>query len=121
MLSRVRKRESFSLKISIENLTFTCIIGILNFERHKDQEVIVCLEIEYDFNAEFINYAQVADLIKTTMKNEKFLLIEEAIGHLTLKLKEKFSQINMLQLKITKPSILPDCRVSVSNTTYFHS
>jgi len=117
----VKKKESYKLKIHIENLTFTCIIGILDFERHKNQEVIVCLTIEYDFNVEFIDYTQVVNMIKTTMKNEKFLLIEDALEHLILKLKEKFSKINTLYLKITKPSILPDCMVSVSETRNFNS
>ncbi len=121
MLSRVKKKESYNLKIHIENLAFTCIIGILDFERKNAQEVIINVEIEYDFNDDFINYAEVADFIKTTLINEKFLLIEDALKHLTLKLKEKFSKINTLYLKITKPSILPDCVVSVSETRNFNS
>ncbi len=117
----MKKKESFNLKISIEDLTFTCIIGILDFERKKAQKVIINLEIEYTFDTEFINYAEVVDLIKTNMKNEKFLLIEDALQHLNLKLKNKFSKINTLSLKITKPSILPDCKVSVSDTIRFNS
>lgn len=121
MSSRVKKKESSSLKISIENLTFTCIIGILDFERENGQEVIINAEIEYDFDDDFINYAEVADHIKTTMIQEKFQLIEDALKVLTLQLKNKFQKINALSLKITKPSILPDCTVSVSDTTHFNS
>lgn len=109
------------MKIHIEDLTFTCIIGILDFERKNAQKVIINVEIEYDFDDDFINYAEVADLIKKTLINQKFLLIEDALKDLTLQLKNKFSKINTLYLKITKPSILPDCIVSVSNTTHFNS
>ena len=109
------------MKIYIENLTFQCIIGILDFERKNAQEVIINAEIEYDFNDEFINYAEVAELIKKTLINEKFLLIEDALKDLPLRLKNKFSKINTLYLKITKPSILPDCTVSVSDITHFDS
>jgi len=109
------------LKIHIEDLTFTCIIGILDFERKNTQKVIINVEIEYDFDDDFINYAEVANLIKKTLINQKFLLIEDALKDLTLQLKNKFSKINTLYLKITKPSILPDCIVSVSNTIHFNS
>lgn len=109
------------MKIHIEDLTFTCIIGILDFERKNTQKVIINVEIEYDFDNDFINYAEVANLIKKTLINQKFLLIEDALKDLTLQLKNKFSKINTLYLKITKPSILPDCIVSVSNTIHFNS
>lgn len=118
----MKKKELSSLKIHIENLTFTCIIGILDHERKNAQEVIVHVEIEYDFEDNvFINYAEVAAVIKTVMQNKKFLLIEDAIHDVSMQLKNKFSKINTLYLKITKPSILPDCKVSVSNITNFQS
>jgi dihydroneopterin aldolase len=109
------------MKIHIEDLKFQCIIGILDFEREKEQDVIINIEIEYDFHDEFINYAEVSQLIESTMKKEKFLLIEDALQELSLLLKNKFSQINTLSLKITKPSILPNCKVSVSNFYSFDS
>jgi len=109
------------LEIHIEDLTFTCIIGILEFERKNAQKVIINVKIKYTFDDEFINYAEVADFIKTTMINEKFLLIEDAIQTLQLQLKNKFLKISTLYLKITKPSILSDCVVSVSDTINFNS
>ncbi len=109
------------MKIFIEDLKFFCIIGILDFERHKEQEVIINLSIEYAYKDDFINYADVVNIIKTTMKNKKYLLIEDALNDLSQKLKEKFSKINTLHLKITKPSILPDCKVSVQEEYQFDS
>ena len=109
------------MKIHIENLTFSCIIGILDFERKDEQEVIIDVEIQYNFNGEFINYAEVTELIKRTLILQKFLLIEDALQDLSLRLKNKFSKIDTLSLKISKPSILPDCTVSVSDTIDFDS
>lgn len=117
----MKKKESYNLKIHIENLTFTCIIGILEFERNNAQEVIINVEIKYAYDDEFINYAEVADFIRAAMIHQKFLLIEDALQYLSVQLKNKFSKINTLYLKITKPSILPDCMVSVSDTTHFNS
>jgi len=107
------------LKIYIEDLKFQCIIGILDFERTCEQDLIVNTTIEYVYTDEFINYADVSELIKSHIRENKFLLIEDALTSLSNKLKEIFPLINKLYLKITKPSILSDCKVSVSNTYKF--
>ena len=109
------------MTIHIEDLKFQCIIGILDFERTQEQDVIVTLEIEYTYNSEFINYADVASFVQSTMQKEKFLLIEDALEHLSSLLQTNFSNIVLLNLKITKPSILPNCKVSVSNIYKFNS
>ncbi|MCT7621302.1 dihydroneopterin aldolase [Aliarcobacter butzleri] len=103
------------MKIDIENLEFKCIIGILDFERVKKQKVIINLSFEYDFsNDDFIDYSEVVDLVKQTMKKEKFQLIEDAILYLTKLLNQTY-EIKNLKLKISKPTILKDCIVSLSN------
>lgn len=109
------------MTIHIQDLKFQCIIGILDFERVNPQDVIINLEIDYDYKDNFINYAEVVTLIKSDMIKNKFLLIEDALENLSLKLKKEFSTINKLNLKITKPSILSDCKVSVSNFYNFNS
>jgi len=103
------------MTIHIQDLKFQCIIGILDFERVQAQDVILNLTIEYKYEKDFINYADVANILKTTMINEKFQLIEDALTNLNLKLTKEYKSINTLNIKITKPSILPDCKVSVSN------
>ena len=109
------------MTVHIENLKFQSIIGILDFERVTPQDVIINLEIEYTYKDDFINYAKVVDIIKSNMSENKFLLIEDALKELSLILKKEFTAINTLNLKISKPSILPDCKVSVSNFYNFQS
>ena len=109
------------MQVQIEDLKFQTIIGILDFERTTPQDVIINLSIDYNYEDEFINYADVSELIKKSMQTQKFLLIEDALLYLRNILKKEFQKINTLQLKITKPSILPDCRVSVSDYTNFNS
>jgi len=109
------------MTIYIEDLKFQCIIGILDFEREQQQDIVVNLEIDYDFIGTFINYADVAELIKSTMITNKFLLIEDALEALSQSLKNNFTTIKSLNLKITKPAILSDCSVSVGNFYNFHS
>jgi len=109
------------MTIHIEDLKFQTIIGILDFERLTPQNVIVNLEIEYIYTDEFINYAQVSELIKSTMIEKQFLLLEDALSSLSIKLKKEFTKIDKLILKITKPSIMPDCVVSLSDNYDFNS
>lgn len=102
------------MKIKIENLTFNCIIGILPFERKKEQKVIIDCSFKYDYkDGEFIDYSIVANDIKNIMIEKKFELLEEAILYIKNSLKTKFS-IKKLKLTIKKPDILSDCEVSLS-------
>ncbi len=109
------------MTIYIEDLKFQCIIGILDFERVTPQDICINLTVEYNYRDSFINYADVAQLIKKSMIENKFLLLEDALAYLSTKLKENFSLIDKLTLKITKPAILSDCRVSVANYYSFDS
>jgi len=103
------------MKIKISNLTFKCIIGILDFERIKKQKVIIDLSFEYNFSKDsFINYAEVSTLIEKTMKKEKFLLLEDAILYLESLLNNNY-KISNLKIKISKPTILKNCIVSLEN------
>ena len=104
------------MKISINELSFYCIIGILEFEREKEQKVIIDLSFKYKFKdpSSFVDYALVSQDIEDIMKNKKFLLIEEAIIYLKDFLKEKY-KLKKIKIKISKPNILTNCIVSVSN------
>ncbi|MGA1932170.1 dihydroneopterin aldolase [Arcobacter sp. YIC-464] len=104
-----------NLTINIKELTFKCIIGILPFEREKKQRVIINVSFEYTYkNDYFIDYSVVASYIKQEMKKKKFELLEEAIAHIEGKL-YKMYKINNLKIEISKPDILSDCIVSLSN------
>jgi dihydroneopterin aldolase len=103
------------MKIHINDLTFKCIIGILDFERVTKQKVVINLSFEYKFQRnEFIDYSEISKLIKQTMKKKKFLLIEDALIYIETKL-YKLYKINHFIITISKPNILQDCLVSVSN------
>jgi len=102
------------MKIKIKNLQFKCIIGILPHERETKQTVIINLSFKYTFiNNIFINYADIANYVQQSMKENKFLLIEDALLHIKKGLYNKF-QIKKLKLSIAKPDILDNCEVSVT-------
>jgi len=100
--------------VHVNELKFKTIIGILDFERVQKQDVVIDLAFEYNFNGEYIDYSLVVQLIKETMHKEQFLLIEDAILTISKKLRTIFPNILWCDLTIAKPSILADCKVSVS-------
>ena len=103
------------MKIEINNLTFKCIMGILDLERIKNHFVIFNISFNYVFAKDFfIDYAEVSMLLKTTMKTQKFLLLEDAILYIENLLLHIYPITN-LQIKISKPDILKDCIVTLSN------
>lgn len=109
------------MTILIENLTFSTIIGILDFERTTPQQVSIDCTIDYPYSeGSFINYAEVTQLIETTMKEKQFELIETALDILGKTLKEHFSLIQKLSLTIRKPDILSNCTVGVQHTFDFN-
>ncbi len=103
------------MKIEISHFSFKCIVGILDFERIRKQKVIVNISFEYNFSKDlFIDYSEISNLVKSTMKKEKFLLLEDAILYLEKLLNNSY-KISNLQIKISKPDILKNCIVSLSN------
>jgi len=107
------------MTIDIEDLSFKCIIGLLDFERHTPQTVIIALSLDYDYKDTFINYADLAHLIKEHLQEKKYELLEDALDNLFSLISQNFPLTKKLYIKITKPDILPDCRVSVSNIKNF--
>ncbi len=104
-----------NLTIEIKDLTFNCIIGILDFERIKKQRVIINISFNYQYSKNyFIDYSEVSELVKDVMKNRKFELLEDAIIFIEKKL-YKMYKISKLSIKISKPDILKDCIVTLSN------
>ncbi len=100
-------------KIYIENLTVDAVMGILDFEREKEQKIVMDLEIEYEFSKTYLDYKEIADFVSDRIVEKKFFLIEEALQDLAETLKEKFPPISYLKVKITKPNILKNCVVGV--------
>ncbi len=104
-----------TMKVKIKDLSFQAIIGILPFERQKEQLVVVNCSFKYLYkNDKFINYAEIATFIKELMINKKFELLEDAILTIKKELKKKF-KMKKLKLAIAKPTILDDCCVEVKN------
>ena len=105
------------MTIHVEALEFDVIIGLLDFERDRPQRVIIDLEASYNYtNEEFINYADVVDLIQKNLKENRYKLLEEALLGVKILLCASYPHIQTLTLKISKPDILSQCSVALSNS-----
>jgi len=103
------------MTIHIDTLTFSTIIGILDFERIIPQDVIIDATIDYCYQKNsFINYAEVITLIEKRIIQEKYELLEDALTDLSNILLKKYTQIKKIDLKITKPDIIKNAKVSLS-------
>ena len=103
--------------ISIEALTFECIVGILPEERTTPQVVQVDVTLEYLYEEHFIDYGKLVTLIKRVMKEGRFTLLEEALLSLEEEICKSIDEaikVNRLQIKIAKPNILSDAKVALS-------
>lgn len=104
------------MTIEIEALEFNTIIGLLDFERITPQKVRVDLELDYNYtNKNFINYADLVIIIKNNIITKKYELLEDALIDLEKEIIKTYKNIERLKIKITKPDILDDCIVSISN------
>ena len=104
------------MTIHIDNLAFNTIIGLLDFERDKPQKVIVDLKAYYAYEDEFIDYAQLVEIIKSHLKSKRYVLLEDALLGLKDQIISTYPQISELWLKIAKPDIIEGCSVALSNS-----
>jgi dihydroneopterin aldolase len=105
------------LTIHIQSLKIDAIIGLLDFERDTEQQVIIDLEASYDYNNnEFIDYAVLVELIAQQVKQSRYGLLEDALDDLKEQITSAYPTIDRLWLKISKPHILNNCVVALSQS-----
>jgi len=108
------------MKIHIEALSFEVIIGLLDFERERPQRVVIDLQASYDYaDKNFVDYADMVFLIQTELKNKKYTLLEEALLGVKNGLHTAYPQLKTLDLKISKPDIMQECTVALSEQWRF--
>lgn len=103
------------MNIEISALQFEAIIGILEHERQRPQNIRVDLSLEYEFEpGHYIDYVAIKECLQTSLVEKQYLLIEDAILDLKKMLTEKHPQISKIAIKIAKTELFPDCVISVS-------
>lgn len=98
--------------IKIE-LKFKCIIGLLDFEREKKQEVLIELEAK---SKEFLDYAKICKKIKKIYKKKKFKTIEKSLKFTCKNIKKHNKKIHYIRISCYKPQIIKNAKVGASLT-----
>ena len=108
------------MRIHIEQLELSCIIGLLDFERERVQRVILDIEIDYPYTQDsFIDYSHIATEVTLHLQKARYLLLEEALLGIKELLCQHYPQIETLEVKLSKPDILPHCSVGLSERWRF--
>ena len=104
------------MTIHIEKLTVETIIGILDFERKIKQKVVIETKINYNYsNNHFIDYTMIIEEIEKCLYQKEYELLEEALDDISSVLLSNYSNIEYLYIKISKPDIIKNAIVSLSN------
>jgi dihydroneopterin aldolase len=103
-----------AFKLYIDGLRVSAIIGILDFERESEQNIVIDAVIEYFKDGDhFVNYKYVAETIESNLKKREYGLIEDALKDIMIRIKEDYPMISSIRMKISKPDILENCVVGV--------
>ena len=104
-------------QIFIEGLQVSSLIGVYEWERTRQTPLLVDVTLQVDLApaalsdnvADTLDYAAVAETIKSVAARSTFELLEALAGAMITAL---FAQFNChkVQLKLSKPNILPDAR-----------
>jgi len=103
--------------IFIEEMKIETIIGVSEWERALPQILLIDLEMSLpqisssasDLIEDTIDYAIVAERIKSITSNHTFKLLEP-LAHLIIETLEKEFKSPWIKLKISKPQILPQVK-----------
>ncbi|MDD3774965.1 MAG: dihydroneopterin aldolase [Sulfurovaceae bacterium] len=109
------------MTIHIKDLEIDVIIGILKHEREIPQRLIINLEASYKYTQgrSFVNYADMVDIITNELSSKQYGLLEEALLGLKNKIRDNFPQVDKLFIELTKPDILTNCNVGISQNWIF--
>ena len=101
--------------IRITNLKLRTIIGINDWEREAQQDIIINIKIEFDETTssetddinDTIDYSKIEYLIKEIGELHHYKLLESLGEEITNKIKKEFD-VKKILIKINKKNILPN-------------
>ncbi len=104
--------------IALSELCVNCIIGILNYERENPQNLLIDVDIQYNFQKavqteniqETIDYTVLAKSVENLLIEKKYLLIETAAENLVDMIHQMWPMIQSCQICIKKPQAVPKAK-----------
>ncbi len=103
--------------IFIEALEIDTVIGVYDDERRAPQTLTFDIEIglpssrafQSDSLADTIDYAAVAELIRSELASHSFILLERMVQHLCERIEMRF-EVSQIRMRVAKGSIVPGAR-----------
>lgn len=100
-------------KITIKGALFLCNVGISERERRKKQKIFIDVELFLDAKKagqtddlkHTVDYSEVYDSIRRTIKRKKYRLIESIAGNIAKNVLNSFN-VNKVSVTIKKPGAL---------------
>jgi 7,8-dihydroneopterin aldolase/epimerase/oxygenase len=100
--------------IKIEDFRIKCIIGAHAYERRREQEIAIDVEMKYNFQecaqtdsiVDTVNYDEVAKICRQLARNRKYHLLETFAYEMAHVLKETFS-LPWVKVRIKKKKAIP--------------
>lgn len=103
------------MHIAIESLSCDAIIGVYPHERLAAQRVLMDIAFDYQFaDGKYIDYGPLITMITSTLEEQQFFLLEDALEYIAAMLKAEYTDIQNLSLTICKPAIFQNAMVKVS-------
>ena len=104
-------------RMELKNLVFFARHGVLEEEARLGQrfnvDVLLILQDGLEFATDKIeqtvNYADVYTVVKETMENKRFNLIERVAEVIASEILREFSKVNQATITIRKPSVPVEC------------
>ncbi len=114
------------MKININGVATKTIIGCYDYERNKEQDVLIdiCIElypgnwIEPDNLETTVDYDKVVDFIQVLVPNTNYNLLESLSEHISEELLKQYPLIKVAHVVVTKPNI---CGVKARHITVSHT
>lgn len=101
--------------ISIKNLCFEAIIGILPEEKLKPQRIKICAKIKYRYvDSKYLDYVSVANLIVKCVQTGRYELLETALHDIARHCFQAFNNIETMKLYVEKPDIFTNCKIEMT-------
>ena len=107
-------------KIFLRDLRVDCIIGILPFERVKEQPLIVNLTLSLDLEpcirdnclSLSVDYAKLANDVTCFIKNEKEELLEVLAKKICNLIFKEYSAVTQVLVNLAKPEAIDNCSLA---------
>lgn len=96
----------------IERLMVMARIGIHDWEKRCLQKLVFDLQLRYESTfivkkrLDYLNYTQVSRTVLSMVNTAHFLLIEDIAELIVSKLMERFSIINYIRIRVSKPDAI---------------